>query len=170
MSPLVQKFIRSPYAAALLFAAFCAAIGIAGFVFVQHSTARLPRDDAGMMAAESTRIALTVGLLLAIGPVIGFWYRARQKEFAARKLIHFANHDPLTGLMNRNGWLGFLSERLAARPADARPAALLHLYTEGVQAASEALQPKAADDVLMTIADRLVELAGNSSQVARLGN
>jgi diguanylate cyclase (GGDEF)-like protein len=302
MSPLVRKFFRLPYASVVLFAAFCAVIGSAGFIFVQHSTAELLREDAKMMASEwtdylvsnvpdlrqiaagktpstesmmffeqahrlgrvsefniynsagdlevsssrlgdtqdlranifrsnpdlagalktrspvissqhgslngaptyfsdaivpffdhgslagwleirldqtnrqslffaaSTRIAATVGLLLAIGPAIGFWYRTRQKEFAERKLLHFANHDPLTGLMNRNGWLGFLSETLTARRADAKPTALLHVYTEGVRAANEAMAPAAADHVLTTIADRLVDLAGDSSRVARISN
>jgi diguanylate cyclase (GGDEF)-like protein len=302
MRQVVRKFFRLPYASVVLFAALCALIGSAGFVFVQHSTAELLREDAKMMAAEwtdylvsnvpdlgqiaagktpspesmvffeqshklgrvsefsiynaagdlqlssnqlgntqtsranifrlkprlsealttkglvidsqrgtingapiyfsdaivpffekgnlagwleirldqtnrqslfleaSTRIAATVGLLLAIGPAIGFWYRTRQKEFAERKLIHFANHDPLSGLMNRNGWLGFLSEALSTRTPDAKPAALLHIYTEAVRAANETLVPAAADHVLMTIADRLVALAGDSSRVARIGN
>src|SRR5207248_2717179 len=120
--------------------------------------------------AVSTQIAATVGLLLAIGPAIGFWYRTRQKEFAERKLIHFANHDPLTGLMNRNGWLAFLSETLSARAADAKPGALFYVYAEAVRAANETLMPAAVDHVLMTIAERLVDLAGDSSRVARIGN
>jgi diguanylate cyclase (GGDEF)-like protein len=299
---MVRRFFHLPYASVILFAAFCALIGTAGFVFVQHTTAELLREDAKIMAGEwsdyliksvpdlaqiaagktpspesmvffeqahklgrvsefsiynaagdlqlnssqlgktqnfrsnvftlrpglyealtreplfidarrgtlsdgaiyysdaivpfhdrgklagwleirldqtnrqsiflaaSTRIAATVGLLLAIGPAIGFWYRTRQKEFAERKLLHFANHDPVTGLMNRNGWLGYLSEMLSARSADAKPSALLHIYAEGVRAANEALVPAAVDHVLTTIAERLVQLAGDSSRVARISN
>jgi diguanylate cyclase (GGDEF)-like protein len=124
----------------------------------------------GLFLASSTRIAAAVGLLLAIGPAIGFWYRTRQKEFAERQLVHLANHDSLTGLRNRSGWSTFLAEALAERPTDAKPAALFHIYTEGAKAASESLAPAAADDVLLRVAKRLVRHAGDPSHVARIGN
>jgi diguanylate cyclase (GGDEF)-like protein len=108
-------------------------------------------------------------LLLAIGPALGFWYRTRQKEFAERRLLHLTNHDPLTGLMNRNGWLAILSENLAARASDAKPGTLFHVYAEGVKDASETLAPATADHVLTTLAGRLIGIAGDATLVARIG-
>src|SRR6185295_13850919 len=54
MRLVVRSFFRLPYSSVVLFAAFCALIGSAGFVFVQYSSAGLLREIAKIMATEWT--------------------------------------------------------------------------------------------------------------------
>lgn len=79
---------------------------------------------------------------------------------------HHARHDPLTGLLNRNGlarWAEARAERTDARLA------LFYLDLDWFKTINDTLGHKAGDAVLVAVAERLQALAAGQAQVARLG-
>lgn len=79
---------------------------------------------------------------------------------------HHARHDPLTGLLNRNG-LSRWAEESAARPEAGL--ALLYLDLDWFKTINDTLGHKAGDAVLVAVGKRLQEIGGNNVRVARIG-
>ncbi len=122
-----------------------------------------------LFLSAATEGAVTMGILLAIGPAWGFWYRTRQKRSIERRLNYATTHDPLTGLMNRSAWLRSFSEALS-RTAPERPVlTVLSVEISGVRFANETLGNSAGDHLLKVSAERLAEVAGSTSFIARIG-
>jgi diguanylate cyclase (GGDEF)-like protein/PAS domain S-box-containing protein len=97
--------------------------------------------------------------------------RAAEAEFARR-----ANHDTLTGLLNRTGLLerlqadlaGWARRRVAGEALD-RPGAVLYCDLDGFKGVNDTHGHAAGDEVLSVVASRLVEQVRDHDAVARLG-
>lgn len=89
--------------------------------------------------------------------------RRRQEE----ALYHLANFDSLTGLPNRN----YLYERAeqALRPGDDAKPALIMLDLDGFKDVNDTMGHVTGDMILVEVARRLVDRAGPSDIVARIG-
>lgn len=79
---------------------------------------------------------------------------------------HHARHDPLTGLLNRNGLARWAEERTGRSDA---PLAVFYLDLDWFKTINDELGHKAGDAVLVGVAERLQQLAGDKAQVARVG-
>ncbi|THF65390.1 GGDEF domain-containing protein [Pseudothauera rhizosphaerae] len=86
---------------------------------------------------------------------------------AEREYSHRARHDPLTGLLNREGLFQAL-EGLGAAPTGA-DMKLLYLDLDGFKAVNDAHGHEIGDMLLMQVAARLRALAGPRALVARMG-
>ena len=84
-----------------------------------------------------------------------------------RSLSHQASHDPLTGLANRSAFVELLHDASERRVSE--PLALVFLDLDGFKEINDSLGHAAGDEVLMTIAARLVTLTRLRDHVARLG-
>jgi diguanylate cyclase len=86
---------------------------------------------------------------------------------AEERLQHLADHDDLTGLLNRRALLTHLADRLAARQPG--PVAVLYIDLDRLKAINDSLGHAAGDWFIRGFADRLSACAGRRSMVARIG-
>lgn len=81
---------------------------------------------------------------------------------------YLADHDALTGLGNRRYFRERLSLALGAEAADAR-VSLLYLDVDGFKVVNDTLGHSAGDQLLVALAERLRDVAGQEDVVARIG-
>jgi diguanylate cyclase (GGDEF)-like protein len=113
--------------------------------------------------------AFTVGVLIALVPIWGFWSNARQKRAMRRQLEFMATHDPLTGLMNRASWLKSFSEAFARNNADRPILTVLAIELSGIRTANETFGNTAGDQLLRVSAERLTQAVGMTGFISRIG-
>ncbi len=102
--------------------------------------------------------------LEAVAPLLA-QFQARVS--AEQRLRHLAEHDDLTGLLNRRALFGHLAGRLAdGQPG---PVAVLYIDLDRLKAINDSLGHAAGDWFIKGFAERLKGCAGNQSMVARLG-
>jgi len=91
---------------------------------------------------------------------------ARIAEARAQEL---ARRDPLTGLLNRRGFVETLQRRLSADADRDAPCALLLIDIDRFKDVNDRYGHEAGDQVLVTVAARLARWEGPICDVARLG-
>lgn len=79
---------------------------------------------------------------------------------------HHARHDPLTGLLNRNGLSRWAEERAGRAEAGLM---VLYLDLDWFKTINDTLGHKAGDAVLVAVGKRLQEIGGSKVRVARIG-
>jgi diguanylate cyclase (GGDEF)-like protein/PAS domain S-box-containing protein len=90
---------------------------------------------------------------------------------AENKLLHFAFHDPLTGLPNRSQLVARLDGRLQKSKIDNDwNFAVLNLNLDNFKIINESYGHGAGDQFLQTIAERLNHVKGKSDFLARLAS
>ncbi|MET3424736.1 diguanylate cyclase (GGDEF)-like protein/PAS domain S-box-containing protein [Actinoplanes tereljensis] len=105
--------------------------------------------------------------LLANPNIRGLVWNGRDVTDARRlqdELRHQATHDVLTGLANR-----FLLQQRVLTADTGRPISFLVIDLDGFKQVNDVHGHHAGDQVLITVADRLTDLVGDSGTVARLG-
>ena len=86
---------------------------------------------------------------------------------AEQKLRYLADHDDLTGLLNRRALVAHLADRLAAgRPG---PVPMLYIDLDRLKAINDCFGHTVGDWFIQIFAERLRTSAGNPSMIARLG-
>ena len=86
---------------------------------------------------------------------------------AVARIQHLAQHDPLTGLLNRSTFMERLRERLLQGPS--RRTALLFIDLDNFKRVNDSLGHLEGDRVLQTVAERLRGGLRGSDLVARFG-
>lgn len=110
-----------------------------------------------------TGIAVSVGLLIyALSEIDRIDRRRRRAEW---RLSFEADHDPLTGALNRKSFLAAVDSALAAR----NPLILLAIDLDDFEAVNDKLGQAAGDDVLRYTVQRLLGILRPSDLVARMG-
>lgn len=125
-------------------------------------------DRRDLFLSSTATIAMTVGLLLALGPAAGFWYRTRQKKRAELQLAYFSRHDTLTGQLNRPAWMTAVEEFVAGLEPGAEGMAVMHIHLGGVASANGIHGNVAGDHLLSVTARRLGEAAQHDALIARI--
>lgn len=87
---------------------------------------------------------------------------------ANARLRHLADHDPLTGLLNRTGFDKAFRARASAAAERGEPFALLRIELDGLKAVNDAEGHAFGDHVLVEVAQRLRGLSGADRRLARL--
>ncbi|AFT90072.1 sensor domain-containing diguanylate cyclase [Paraburkholderia phenoliruptrix] len=85
------------------------------------------------------------------------------------KVLHLAQHDPLTGLANRRQFRDRLKRVLAHQRSPGSTPALLYLDLDGFKQVNDRLGHGAGDEVLATVAIRLQQAIRHGELAARLG-
>lgn len=80
-----------------------------------------------------------------------------------------ATRDRLTGLKNRRGFLALAQQSLQLCTRQATPVSLLYLDLDDFKRINQVHGHQAGDDVLITLADRIMDVCRDSDVVARLG-
>lgn len=92
-----------------------------------------------------------------------FAMAVREQERAQRQIVHQADHDGLTGLLNRTAFHRVLGDSLADAPL------IMYLDLDGFKAVNDAHGHEAGDAVLVAVAQRLRSAVRSGDVVARLG-
>ncbi len=92
-----------------------------------------------------------------------------QRRRLERRLRHLADHDDLTGLINRRRFQDDLERHLAEGRRYGMTGALLVLDLDGFKAVNDAHGHSAGDRVLLGVAETLLSRLRGSDIVARLG-
>lgn len=86
-----------------------------------------------------------------------------------RELIYLANHDALTGLVNRAGFVQALGDALTMAHRRGEAAAVLLLDLDGFKAVNDTLGHEQGDRLLCVVAQRLRSQCRQTDVVARIG-
>jgi diguanylate cyclase (GGDEF)-like protein/PAS domain S-box-containing protein len=103
----------------------------------------------------------------------GFQFGAILRDISVRKreaerIRYLAEHDTLTGLINRNTLHAKLEAKIARAEADGRQVALLVVGIDGFQQVNDMLGHASGDLVLRAISERLMAVMPATGLVARL--
>ena len=91
-----------------------------------------------------------------------------RKRFEER-LQHMADHDPLTGLLNRRRFEEELERQVASARRYGQDGAVIVLDVDHFKAINDSLGHSAGDELLVSIAGRLTERMRETDVLARLG-
>ncbi|MBB3611070.1 EAL domain-containing protein [Rhizobium sp. BK602] len=103
----------------------------------------------------------------ADGIVILIFEDVTARVLAERRVLHMVRFDPLTGLPNREYFVELTQDKLAAGTGD-RPVGILVLDVDDFKHVNDAKGHVTGDRLLVTIAARLREAAGDTVLCARL--
>ena len=105
--------------------------------------------------------------LNALQAIASLFAQVQARVVAEERLQYLAEHDDLTGLLNRRAVIAHLDDRLAAgRPG---PVALVFLNLDRLKAVNDHLGHKAGDRFIEAFAQLLREACDASSVIARFG-
>src|SRR5205807_4883676 len=105
-------------------------------------------------------------LLLELAGDISF---ALEHIDKAEKLDYLAYYDELTGLANRSLFHERLRQKLIAARNAQRKLAVFMLDIERFKTINDAFGRQAGDELLKQVAERMVQVGGDSSRFARIG-
>ncbi|WP_299789183.1 GGDEF domain-containing protein [uncultured Shewanella sp.] len=106
------------------------------------------------------------------GNIIGVIVSAHNiSEIHAAKveIEHFANHDPLTGLSNRRALFEEIEQKMAAQQADELRFAVMYIDLDGFKQINDRFGHHQGDKILVDVATRLQDSAGENELVSRVG-
>lgn len=95
----------------------------------------------------------------------------RQKEYSQRELelIYEANHDPLTGLLNRSGYTKLVTSMIQNSRDYSVNFALIYVDLDDFKQVNDTYGHFIGDKVLVEVAVKLKDLVRNKDFVSRLG-
>jgi diguanylate cyclase (GGDEF)-like protein/PAS domain S-box-containing protein len=92
-----------------------------------------------------------------------------EQRLAERRMKHLADHDPLTGLLNRRGFGAALQNQLAHTRRYGASGALLMLDLDGFKVVNDTRGHDAGDQLLVQVAAELRTCLRETDVIARLG-
>jgi diguanylate cyclase (GGDEF)-like protein/PAS domain S-box-containing protein len=117
-------------------------------------------------------VALTASPVVRDGEVVGavlVFRDVRDRKALEKRLVHQAFHDPLTGLPNRSLFLDRLEHARARSARDGGTQAVLFIDVDRFKVINDSLGHRIGDQVLQTIASRIVGVLRPSDTVSRFG-
>jgi diguanylate cyclase (GGDEF)-like protein len=113
-------------------------------------------------------LALTLALVNC-SVLLGLAATTRQTVRLTQRLRHDANHDRLTGLLNRRGWDDAVDTHFGRKPPVARPRVVALIDLDQLKKVNDTLGHDRGDELLRSIADGLRETFAHGGVVSRLG-
>lgn len=149
--PMAEAAAASGFGACWAYPVCRTGTGVVDAVLViWRRTAGAPEPTASMMADRLVKLAALV----------------LERVEHSRDLQHAADHDALTGLVNRSRFFAAVDEHLALA---ADPLGVLYLDLDGFKPINDRWGHGHGDDVLVAVADRLRASVRPGDTVARLG-
>ncbi|AEG00778.1 EAL domain-containing protein [Methylomonas methanica] len=91
------------------------------------------------------------------------------RKYAEQQLIYLANHDPLTGLLNRDQFHNRLTQALSSGQRHNRKLAVMYLDLDRFKLINDTLGHRLGDLLLQAVSDRLRTSVRSNDILARLG-
>lgn len=123
-----------------------------------------------LIVGSATRVAIIMGILLAIGPVFAFWYSTREKAKVEKTLSFVTNHDSLTKLPNRAIFAKQLDEALKQAERRHEHTAILDIEIDRLRELHEQFDRQTIDSILLEFSARLQAMGGPLGISARLSD
>lgn len=101
--------------------------------------------------------------------LMGLAATTRQTVRLTERLRHDANHDRLTGLLNRRGWDDVVDTHFGKRPPPARSRVVALIDLDQLKQVNDTLGHDRGDDLLRSAADGLRRTFAERAVVSRLG-
>ena len=140
------------------------------FAFLLVLLCDLPFVAGAVLSGEPwlfTIVALTPAFLIGAMQIIRSFHRSMLLMLAAEaKALHLAEHDALTGILNRHGMDGALGR---IRPGTQRSMALLSIDLDGFKQVNDRHGHSAGDVLLIKVAERLASQLRPDDLLARMG-
>src|SRR5690242_13435427 len=105
--------------------------------------------------------------LNALQAIASLFAQLQARVDAEQRLHYLAEHDDLTGLINRRALIAYLDERLA--PNQPGPVPLLFIDLDRLKAINDYLGHNAGDYFIRVVAHRLVDRFDSDAVIARFG-
>jgi diguanylate cyclase (GGDEF)-like protein len=134
--------------------------------YVDLSEQRAQFRNAFLLAALA--LCLLIGGAVSI-PTVAWYRRTKEKQRADRRIRFLAQHDALTGLVNRAQLIENLNDALAALPSRGNSLAVQFIDIDHFKGINDASGHDGGDFLLKTIAERLLAVTRLGDKVARLG-
>ncbi len=127
---------------------------------------------AGMKVAKAISNAVWL-TLLAVLPIIGLmiylvWTRLQENLKAEQKINYLSQHDEMTGLPNRSRFYQTLNQQLERNGNEENNFALLLIDIDDFHTINDLVGHSRADDILLTVAERLMKFKPQTATLARL--
>lgn len=140
-----------------------------------RQTGELRHRELEMKAKDGDRATLLISVKEENHPEHGEevlltnWVDVTDQREMRERLEHLAEHDDLTGLLNRRALYDRVDQVLAMCRRQKRKAAVLYLDITGFRAVNEKVGHQGGDELLAAVGERLRETARDSDLVARVG-
>ena len=105
----------------------------------------------------------------AVSGLVATYRDITERRAIQERLIHDANHDPLTGLANRAAFLNGLEQSFRDEAPGARTPAVLFIDLDGFKQVNDTLGHQCGDEVIIGVAAMLRRSVLGSDIVGRLG-
>ncbi len=151
------------------------AVWFSGGILFVYAAVEMTRAVAllhtpGGILEVSTRVmaVMLIGALLANGgTAFGFLFLSSAQ--LRRELTRLAEHDALTGVLNRRGLRAMVDRRLRTAHREGEPVSAVMLDLDGMKMANDTWGHECGDAILCAVAEFLVGAVGGQGAVARLG-
>ncbi|NBN65811.1 putative bifunctional diguanylate cyclase/phosphodiesterase [Pannonibacter tanglangensis] len=130
-------------------------------------------ETAAMFRRELTLAGIGISLLLLVlivAPFVALRHLARAKTLSDARANFLAEHDSVTGLLNRAAFLQRLDQRIGRPAGGTSILALHHIDIDGFKGLSEELGPDLSDALIRLVAIRTREMIRPYDFVGRLGS
>ncbi|AMP04727.1 diguanylate cyclase domain protein [Collimonas pratensis] len=122
----------------------------------------------GVADASGRASTYLVTATFANGRIEGSLQDISDRSDAVERLRFLAEHDPLTGVLNRRG-IEIMLERAIARQCDERPLALAYLDLDRFKLINDLFGHQSGDEVLKQLCERVEQSLGEGNHIGRIG-
>lgn len=122
----------------------------------------------GIADTDGRANAYLVTATFANGRIEGSLQDITDRAQVVEQLRFFAEHDALTGVLNRRG-IEIMLERAIERQCDDRPLALAYLDLDRFKLINDLFGHQSGDEVLKQLCDRVQRLLNSDSHIGRIG-
>ncbi|MCG5547951.1 EAL domain-containing protein [Halorhodospira halochloris] len=169
---LFQDFMEDPDAAPWHYAARQAGFAAVAAFPLSHSgqvigSLAVYASDEGYFSAEV--IALIEDLAADVGFAVEAMERETERRRQNERIEYLAQHDLITGLLNRSTMTVKIDEAIGARRGDGKSAALLFINLDRFRFINDAFGYHTGDILLHKAAQRLRSLLGPGMELSRHG-
>ncbi|PFH04411.1 diguanylate cyclase (GGDEF)-like protein [Collimonas sp. PA-H2] len=122
----------------------------------------------GIADAGGKASTYLVTATFANGRIEGSLQDISDRSDAVERLRFLAEHDPLTGVLNRRG-IEIMLEQAIERQCDDRPLALAYLDLDRFKLINDLFGHQSGDEVLKQLCERVELLLGDGNHIGRIG-
>jgi diguanylate cyclase (GGDEF)-like protein/PAS domain S-box-containing protein len=143
--------------------------------FLDHRASQLINEFRHIDAKGEWRWISSMGRTVAVDAqgritrVAGVYVDIHERKMAAERALYAANHDAMTGLVNRAEFARQIEARIESLPGRTDAFAILAIDLDRFKHINDTFGHAAGDSVLMGVARRLRAVVRNDDIVARIG-